>query len=208
MKNLTKSPRLDLDIRDQASRTNGYWSLHKQPMDRWAWGDIFSKDECESIINICSKQDMISAETSSSGVSSYRKSNVLFMFPNATTEWIFYKIEESINALNKFFGYDLDGMGEGIQFAEYRAPDGHYNWHTDSGDTPVVRKLSMTVELSDPSSYEGGDLELNATGKPEIMTKKQGRIIAFPSHTLHRVTPVTSGVRHSLVVWITGPPFK
>lgn len=208
MKNLTDSPKLDLDISERTQRTNGYWSMQKPLLDRWAWADVFSQDECESIIHICSKRNMVSAETGSSGLSSYRKSNVLFLFPDATTEWIFYKLEEATNRLNDFFKFDLQGMGEGIQFAEYKAPDGHYNWHTDTGDTPIARKLSLTVELSDPSTYEGGYLELNATGEPQKMSKQQGRIIAFPSHTLHRVTPVTSGVRYSLVVWVTGPPFR
>lgn len=208
MKKLTNSPKLDLDIRERSERTNGYWSMQRPPIDRWAWGDVFSQEECESIIHICSRRKMVSAETASSGLSSYRKSNVAFIFPDANTEWMFYKLEEATNKLNEFFNFDLHGMGEGIQFAEYKAPDGHYNWHSDSGDTTMPRKLSLTVELSDPSTYEGGDLELNVTGEPEKMTKQQGRVIAFPSHALHRVTPVTSGVRHSLVVWVTGPPFK
>ncbi len=70
------------------------------------------------------------------------------------------------------------------------------------------RKLSMVLQLSDPSEYEGGDLELFTSANPIITKKQKGIIHAFPSYVMHRVTPVTKGVRKTLVVWIAGPRFK
>ena len=80
------------------------------------------------------------------------------------------------------------------------------------------RKLSMSVQLSKPEDYEGGDLKfnlrgLNSSNEDTIMSpppefKQQGSVIVFPSFHRHRVTPVTSGIRHSLVTWVEGPHWR
>ena len=62
--------------------------------------------------------------------------------------------------------------------------------------------------LTDPETdYTGGNFEINTGGNSEIVPFPKGRIIAFPSFILHRVTPVTSGTRKSIVIWVTGPKF-
>ena len=72
----------------------------------------------------------------------------------------------------------------------------------------VIRKLSLTIQLTDPSKYEGGDLEIFQSHEPLKMGKEQGMAILFPSYVLHGVIPVTKGERCSLVGWFTGDPFK
>ena len=72
----------------------------------------------------------------------------------------------------------------------------------------IIRKLSLSIQLSDPSSYEGGELVLYVGEEGITVPKEQGKLIAFPSFTLHEVKPVTKGERYSLVAWITGPQFK
>jgi len=70
------------------------------------------------------------------------------------------------------------------------------------------RKISITVQLSDPDEYEGGDFEF-LIGKEIIkLPRKKGCAIVFPSYFLHRVTPVTKGTRKSLVLWGSGQPFR
>ena len=73
----------------------------------------------------------------------------------------------------------------------------------------LFRSLSIVVQLSDPNDYDGCDLELLNMGekRPTKMMRDRGTLIAFPSYTLHRVTPATRGVRNSLVAWVTGKPF-
>ena len=102
------------------------------------------------------------------------------------------------------------------QFTTYDK-NGHYGWHQDTGDPKqfsedggAQRKISLVLQLSDPSTYEGGDFQMrNLDGIENLdpSLKKKGTIIVFPSYLSHRVTPVTSGVRHSLVAWYLGPPF-
>jgi PKHD-type hydroxylase len=64
------------------------------------------------------------------------------------------------------------------------------------------------LQLSDPSQYEGGNLQVMTGGEPTNVSKQRGLIAVFPAYTLHQVTPVTQGTRQSLVAWISGPPFR
>ena len=92
-----------------------------------------------------------------------------------------------------------------------------YDWHKDmiegstrGDDMLFTRKLSMVLLLNDPSEFEGGQFQIN-TGSEKRATEvvmKKGRLVAFPSWVIHRVLPVTSGIRQSLVVWGVGPKFK
>jgi PKHD-type hydroxylase len=71
-----------------------------------------------------------------------------------------------------------------------------------------VRKLSISIQLTDPNEYEGGELYLYDDDKGTVMDKTQGTLILFPSYVLHEVVPVTKGTRNSLVTWVTGKQFK
>ena len=87
----------------------------------------------------------------------------------------------------------------------------NYNeWHMDNDvqgkHQPPVRKISMTLLLSDPSTFEGGELEIMSKGKTAKL--KQGQAMFFASWLQHRVKPVTKGERKSLVMWFGGPSFK
>jgi PKHD-type hydroxylase len=82
-----------------------------------------------------------------------------------------------------------------------------------------IRKLSVTISLSDPKTYKGGELEFDFRNKDNSKNgvsniqeckeiKRKGSVVVFPSHLWHRVKPVTKGIRYSLVVWNLGEPFK
>jgi len=142
---------------------------------------------------------------------------VEFIDPNEHARWLYDRVGEIIRFHNQtYYGYDLTGI-ETLQFSEYRAPSGHYGAHLDWGSArngvqAQARKLSFTVQLSDPDSYEGGDLVIHdgQTQDPAIIAKRRavGSIIVFPSWVLHEVTPVTKGTRRSLVGWCVGPEFR
>ena len=100
---------------------------------------------------------------------------------------------------------------EPFQYGEYRAEkNGHYTWHVDTTaryNGGNVRKLSFSLGLSHRHEYEGGILELKAGEKPIEYKIGKGDMVIFPSWQLHRVTPVTKGVRKTLVGWGRGPNF-
>ena len=72
----------------------------------------------------------------------------------------------------------------------------------------AFRKISLSVQLTDPGEYEGGQLQLYTKKNVQTLPKTKGSAIFFPSFLLHQVTPVTKGKRMSLVAWVTGPQFK
>ena len=143
----------------------------------------------------------------------YRRSGLSWMPNTPETQWVFQTLAHVASSLNaQFFRFNLVGFGENIQLTNYdESEKGMYGWHIDFNANPCspCRKLSLVVQLSDPVDYEGGVLEIQPYGKEAIKIRKQrGLIVAFPSWTLHQVTPVTQGNRQSLVSWITGPAFK
>jgi PKHD-type hydroxylase len=139
-----------------------------------------------------------------------RITQVAWMTQNEQTQWLYERIRMVVGQLNaRFYQFDLRGFSDPFQYTIYRDSEGgHYDWHVDQGPTPVQRKLSVTVQLSDPASYEGCDLLFRAGNKVEAATRARGTLIAFPSYVLHRVTPIVSGTRKSLVIWASGPKFR
>lgn len=126
--------------------------------------------------------------------------------------WVYDKLIEFIlDANQKFFDMDLEYV-EPLQLTEYDAAyEGHYGQHIDCAFSPMsapfVRKLSVTVQLSAPEEYEGGDFRIynQRFDSPLIADKTLGSVVIFRSHFIHEVMPVTKGVRYSLVAWVNGP---
>lgn len=173
---------------------------------------VFSKEEVDKII---SENDphTFRATTFSGTNDDFRKSNIKWInrFENdLDNTWIFQKISElAVIANQNIYHFLLCGMFEGIQYTVYDgSEDGFYCSHVDHGKNYYKRKLSIVIQLSDPSEYEGGDLLLHTRNKPFAIPKGLGSCITFPSWMLHEVTPVTSGIRRTLVCWVSGPPFK
>lgn len=153
-----------------------------------------------------------------------------------TTHWIAGFVWHYVQRSNREnFLYDLTNIdGESLQYTVYGEGE-YYGWHNDAGITtqykPIssgnrgdngepavdfinqscekVRKLSFSLLLSDPETYEGGNLQfLDEGGKSYIAPRQRGTIILFDSRTQHRVQKVTKGIRKSLVGWTVGPRWK
>jgi predicted 2-oxoglutarate/Fe(II)-dependent dioxygenase YbiX len=135
-----------------------------------------------------------------------RRSQIVFLSNLDRYRWLYARIWEAAQECNrKFFCVDIHGIEGNVQLARYDSSDsGFYTWHTDFADLAPQRKISISVQLSRPEDYEGGDLELLFQSEPYKVARTRGAFIAFPSFALHRVTPVTRGTRWSLVAWVTG----
>ena len=178
------------------------------------WDNAFTPEELEKIVMYCEQYETTPATIFKSvdqkDVEQYRISNVDFHGRNPDTAWIFDRLNQVIQAANEiYYNFELNGYSK-FQYTVYRSEEnGHYDWHMDNGPNDnVPRKLSMVLQLSHPSEYEGGDLELMTGNVPHICKKEKGLLYAFPSYILHRVTPITNGTRRTLVVWTSGPRFK
>ena len=175
---------------------------------------IFTAKLCKEIIDLSST---LKKEQGTVGDKEIRDKDQDKKIRQSTISWLpFNKMQPMyddliylIQKINRnHFGFSNLQITEPAQVSEYSKGQ-FYHWHTDNSidmDTePPVRKLSMTLLLNDPSEFEGGNLEI--AGK-KMSHMKQGYAAIFASFLQHRVTPVTKGVRKSLVVWFNGEPFK
>jgi len=176
---------------------------------RWSWWRrIFSKDECQRIIDIGEALGMKPSKVGGGedGSLDLKQRNSYHSWIDWTEEfdWVYKALAERIEDHNKrFFGFHINGFKEAIQITRY-TEGCFYNWHQDSGMTNQFRKLTMVVNLSSAEDYEGGELELFG-GDGGIMSKELGNMVMFPSYEQHRARKVTRGTRYSLVAWIHGP---
>lgn len=143
-----------------------------------------------------------------------RSSSIKWIPPNEQWAWLYEKLMNMvIEANDAIWHFDLHSLTDYIQYTEYYADKGgHYNWHQDIGPGEMSkRKISVTVQLSDPSEYEGGDLEYFKGGdseKADKAPKGKGVVFIFPSYMMHRVAKLTKGTRRSFVLWVGGEHYK
>ena len=177
---------------------------------------IFTPEQCQDIINAGRAEPKQDAQVGSKQgikggvIDTKTRTSHISWIPFKKMQPMYKKIEQVMKTTNgNHFGFDGMQITEMAQYTEY-PEGGFYEWHVDNdvncAHEPPVRKISMTCLLSPESEFEGGDLELMAEGK--IAKLKQGHAIFFASFIRHRVKPVISGRRQSLVMWFGGTPFK
>jgi PKHD-type hydroxylase len=186
----------------------------------WQSG-TFTDNELDAIVDYCADQTLETGVVVSTDgghtVSNHRKSEIKFLEPNNVNYWIFEKLGKVATDINdRYYGFELTGF-DAIQYTEYNSQGHKYDWHMDLITGPgkgnnlnLTRKLTIIVPLSYTNEYTGGDFQIQ-NGLPEdpmSIDQTRGTVIAFPSFMIHRVTPILTGVRKSLVIWIVGPKFK
>jgi len=139
-----------------------------------------------------------------------RRSQVVMLGAEAKHVWLYDRLWAAAQECNRqFFCVDIAGVETNVQLGRYDGSDrGFYDWHTDFAGVRPLRKLSISIQLSRPEDYDGGDLELMYGTEPQKLDRERGAFIVFPSFLLHRVTPVTRGTRWSLVAWILGTRWR
>lgn len=174
--------------------------------------NVFSPEECSEIIAAAHPQAFAEAGlVAGRKADGIRRARIAWLDETKDGAWIFRRLLETVNAANReYFHFDLEEFGERMQVAWYIAEaQGFFDWHSDIGQGPLAsrRKLTIVIQLSDPGSYQGGDLEINADGNVYRATWACGSAVLMPSFVLHRVTPVTRNSRFSLTLWAHGPHF-
>jgi len=177
---------------------------------------LFTPQQCQDIINVGHQQQARKAQVGNKkndkgAYDTKKRITTISWIPFKAMTEMYKIIEQSmLQANGNHFGYDGMQLSEYAQFTEY-PKGGFYDWHMDADVNGVyeqpVRKISMTILLSNPSEFEGGDLEFMTPGNkpPQLL---QGQAIFFCSLIRHRVSKVKKGIRRSLVQWFGGPPFK
>ena len=181
----------------------------------WCFDGVLSHETCQRIINLGGEN----WKRTKGDETSYRVTDVSWI----NDQWIYDLLWKYMKSANEKAGWKYDIVScENCQLARY-TEGMHFTWHRDAlgshnevYDEPThkflhgnTRKLSMSIFLN--SDYEGGDFEIHNHYQPmdkdPRITSGEGSIIVFPSFIVHRVVPVTKGIRYSLVAWFLGPPF-
>lgn len=192
----------------------GLFNLTRIDSDIIFCKDAFSPEIVSSMRNVC--DDIIQktgAIDLATGDNKTRKAFTSYLPRIVLTKPIYQQIGELARTINStHYGLDISGFIEnGLIYTVYDTTGDHYDWHTDKTDRNGTRKdfvkMTVVVQLSDPSEYEGGVVEIMTDGIISV-PKTQGLAYAIPGWTPHRVTPVTRGTRKSLVVWTAGTKFK
>ena len=186
------------------------WHLKKDVVERWSWCQPYTAEGCDKIIEIGNKllPKEINVDDSGNIVRSVNGSSCSIPI-NDDTRWIFETLSKHIIEINnKFFEYDLQYISE-LQFTLYDEKGDFLPKHLDSlYESAGVRKLSFTIQLSDPKTYEENIHLLHFDTEPTTVKQDIGHMTMFPSHTLNEVTPLKKGKRYVLSGWVVGPRFK
>jgi PKHD-type hydroxylase len=171
----------------------------------WLWKEEIPETVCKAIIEegiklqiepaVISEQNIVDEEVRKSKVSWFE-----------TNSWVAGILQHyAFLANDQAWKFNLSGVQK-PQFTIYE-PGGFYNFHEDASQiSTLMRKISIVITITDPSTYEGGNFEFADGTVPDI--RSVGSILVFPSFISHRVAPVTEGIRYSLVCWVEGPGFS
>ena len=144
---------------------------------------------------------------------SFKKNSSVKIISWKKIKHFFSELESKLYLANqRHFGYDLYNMNDNVfvLLNTYDSKDkGSYDWHRDASRSNVFdTKLTVLINLS-TENYEGGQFELN-TGNAEIIKQfnEPGDVLMFQSLILHKVNPVTKGIRKTLAFFLNGPSFR
>jgi PKHD-type hydroxylase len=175
------------------------------------WEGGFTEEEVDKIVYMESLQNFGKGQVGTregDTKKEVRDSDIAWIHPDEHSDWLFQRLGSITSAINhQQFMYDIEGV-DVLQYTKYNINQ-HYTWHwdVDFGWQNFQRKISAVMMLTSPDEYEGGELEICNTGNFEdtaVLKPKKGDIVFFASWMPHRVKPVISGERKSLVMWVMG----
>ena len=192
----------------------------------WYYKNVFPKHLCNNIISYALNKNvadgLIVGTKNNKGLDdNVRKSNVVWL----DEKWLYIKLLNIVKHANTQADWNFEiSTAETVQFTIYKQGM-HYDWHEDAFEEPYpqtvdneslrgkTRKISLSLLLNDDEDYRGGEFEVdfghrNRPTKTCYEIGNAGDCIVFPSDLLHKVRPVTRGIRYSLVMWTVGNPFK
>ena len=177
----------------------------KEPVPTATFFPLLNDKQCDDILDKFVLDKPTSAKVDRSKADPKKRDTLIHPIPHdEESQWLYELIVDRVSRYN-FVGYQFDIAGVYIDLQLLEYPEGgFYDWHIDIGPGEAAyRKLSVILQLSDPDSYEGGEVIFNA-GTERTLPKDRGQIAVFPSYILHKVTPITKGKRYALVCWCHG----
>ena len=185
---------------EEINQTNYYW-----------FNGGLTSEEVDKIVEDAKEYPFVKAlVVDEENTDKFRKSNIKWLPFESKWDWVIDKImSQVVEANDTIWKFDLNSVIDNIQYTEYEGNGGHYDWHLDIGPGSIShRKISIVIQLSEPDEYVGGDLEIMTGSDHTKIPRGKGNVIIFPSFLLHRVVPLISGNRKSLVLWVGGGHYK
>tara|TARA_R110000823_G_scaffold299270_1_gene419979 strand:+ start:254 stop:820 length:567 start_codon:yes stop_codon:yes gene_type:complete len=183
----------------------------------WYYNKIIDEKSVNNIVKACLKSPLVDGKIGLNKTINKKTRSAKIHFIDKNKHALLYKTIYDLaeDANNSAYGFDINSV-ELCQFTLYEESNsGHYDWHIDTNwldETSMRhRKISVVIQLSDPSEYKGGELEIqdsNLNSQQLKETMQKGSVITFPSFVQHRVKPITKGKRMSLIGWVVGAKFR
>lgn len=173
--------------------------------------NVFDAAQCTALIELAKTQAYMSGDATISDQAldnkSIRNSKNYFLAHTDQTDFYYQRTMAVFQKYNDLMQFHISTL-EPLQILAYK-PNGFYHWHIDVGTEQFsTRKISLVTLLSDPETFEGGRLEFKTSGTPFETILKQGEAVLFPAYLLHRLKPVTKGLRYAMVTWAHGHAFR
>ncbi|MEA3053197.1 MAG: hypothetical protein QOG72_2100 [Sphingomonadales bacterium] len=171
----------------------------------------FSDSECDALIALGARTGLAPATVWTAAgdavEAAVRSAETSYHPRGAETAWIYDRLDRLFAEAGEALGLAVGPVAEPLQILRYGVGGHFQTWHSDAGYDAVARRLvSVSVELSPLGDHEGGDLEIVPDTIGRVRNLERGGARFFPSRALHRVTPVTRGTRHALVIWTGEAP--
>ena len=186
---------------------------NKAVTNYYYFAKLFTNEEIDKIMALSKKYTPVEGNVSGVVDRTYRNSKIVWLPISSETQFLYDRVIDLMkNANSNMWKFHITTIKDSLQVSEYTGstnPDegGHYDWHMDVGENASTRKIRMSIQLSDDTDYDGGNLEFMVHRSIIKAPREKGTVIFFPSYLTHRVTKVTRGTRNSLVFWFHGPPF-
>ena len=175
------------------------------------WECEIPSEVCDEWVQKCQNLPIEKATTFSGHGDDTRKTQIRWVPISGEYQEMHDKLWEFVMTANEKFKLNIDNLPP-LQFTEYKGKGHHYsnhhdiNWNREDGKH---RKISIVVQITDPSAYEGGKFQFTSTENPqEEAIMKKGTVLCFLSYLEHSVSPIESGERSSLVGWVEGARWK
>ena len=174
----------------------------------WVSSKVWSAEQCEFVKDVALEGEPHVAAVQQDGRRGTRadiRSATRWFVDGREHPLIIDTVRTAVQKSN-IWEFEVD-MLPGIDVVRYE-PGDFYKPHTDWGGTWTNRKISVTIQLSDPNDYNGGQVRLHIGPEDDFAETRQGWATLWPAWTLHSVEPVTDGTRWAAVGWMLGPKYR
>jgi PKHD-type hydroxylase len=174
--------------------------------------NVFSPEECLKIINCPDASEKQSIYTELGKYDpSVKDIRARYLRKTPDTLWVWDRVFNYVWKINQdYYNFNISFLTD-MHILQY-SESSWFDWHIDitQNEAFSTRKISVVVFLSDRTDYVGGQLLLSLNDNPisPMADMEQGSLVAFPSYQIHKVEPVTSGERYTLVAWAHGDSFR